>query len=255
MIVVDSWSDLPGTRHAFFTRDGGVSAGLYESCNCSFGSGDDPGNVAANRATAMAALDLAPEALATARQVHGTRVVHVEHPWPRDEAPQADGLVTRTPGVAVGILTADCAPVLFADSECGVIGAAHAGWRGALAGIVEATVNAMCALGARREAIVAAVGPCIGHESYEVGPEFPRPFLAEDPAGGALFAPSPREGHFLFDLRGYVARRLAALGLAPVSSTPIDTFTEESHFFSYRRATLRGERDYGRCLSAVALVG
>jgi YfiH family protein len=241
-------------RHAFFTRRGGVSGGLFASLNCGFGSGDDPDDVARNRAIAAAHLDLAPERLVSCHQIHGTEVVTVERPWRREDNPRADGTVTKVPGIALGVLAADCAPVLFADPEAGIIGAAHGGWRGTLAGIMEATVAAMVALGARAERIRAGIGPCIGQASYEVGPEFPTNFAATDPASVAFFVAAPRcPGHFLFDLPGYIALRLERLGLAAVEQAPHDTAAEEDLFFSYRRACLRGESDYGRGLAAIAL--
>jgi YfiH family protein len=162
-------------------------------------------------------------------------------------------MVTDRPGLALGILTADCAPVLLADGRAGVVAAAHAGWRGAVAGVLDNTVEAMVKLGAKTSAIVAAVGPCIGQRSYEVGPEFPAPFLAEDAANADFFAPSRRQDHFLFDLPGYVSRRLARLGVHEVTRVPADTCRDESRFFSYRRATLRGEPDYGRQLSVITI--
>jgi YfiH family protein len=240
-------------RHAFFTRAGGVSGGLYASLNCSFGSGDDPAKVAENRGKACAALGLGADRLLTCHQVHSAEVVVVEQPWRREESPRADALVTRQPGLALGILTADCVPVLFADPAARVIGAAHAGWRGALGGVIEATVTAMCALGATPAALRAGIGPCIGRTSYEVGPEFPAPFIAEDPANASFFAAAARPGHFLFDLAAYVARRLTALRLLSVERTGGDTAAEGDWFFSYRRSCLRGEPDYGRELSAICL--
>ena len=240
-------------RHAFFTRQGGVSSGPFASLNCGFGSGDDLGDVARNRAIAAAQLGLAPERLVTCHQVHGTGVVTVERPWRREDNPRADGTVTKVPGIALGVLAADCAPVLFADSEAGVIGAAHGGWRGTLAGVMEATVMAMTAIGARSERIRAGIGPCIGQSSYEVGPEFSANFAAVDLASTDFFKPAPRSGHFLFDLPGYIVLRLRRLGLAAVEWASHDTAAEEDLFFSYRRACLRGESDYGRGLAAIAL--
>jgi hypothetical protein len=193
------------------------------------------------------------EALATAYQVHSDRVAVVEKPWTADERPQVDGLVTRSKGVALGILTADCVPVLFADATAGVIGAAHAGWRGARAGILEATVAAMVDLGARKQSMVAGIGPCIRQESYEIGPEFHAQFTADDPQAHRLFRPSSREGHFLFDLPGYVVCRLSDLSIKAFEELPIDTCADEERFFSYRRTTLNGGGDYGRGLSAIVL--
>lgn len=244
---------MTGVRHGFLTRAGGVSEGLFGSLNVGFGSGDAEARVAENRARAAAAFGLAPERLTTAYQVHSARVEVVDAPVPHAEAPRADGYVTAAPGVLLGILTADCAPVLFADAEARVIGAAHAGWRGALSGVLEATIRAMEGLGAARARIHAGVGPCIGQESYEVGTEFPAPFVEEDADARRFFTAAPRTGHFLFDLEGYVAFRLARTGLGPIGVSGLDTCTNEDRFFSYRRTTLRKETDYGRELSAIAL--
>jgi purine-nucleoside/S-methyl-5'-thioadenosine phosphorylase / adenosine deaminase len=246
--------DFPGIRHGFFTRQGGVSEGIFASLNCGFGSSDEAAKVAENRARAMAALGLGGERLLTCYQVHSAEVVVVDRPWQRGEAPRADAMVTGTPEIALGILTADCAPVLFADAGARIIGAAHAGWRGALTGVLEATVAAMERLGAKPQRISAAIGPCIGRESYEVGAEFPAPFLAENAANAAFFRATPRQGHFLFDLAGYVAARLKRLGLARIETIPGDTAAEAERFFSYRRSCHRKERDYGRELSAITLV-
>ena len=258
MITLDVFANgpggEPGVRHAFFTREGGVSDGIYASLNCGFGSRDDPRKVADNRAIVAARLGLAPERLVSCHQVHGTATVTVEEPWRRDRNPRADAMVSAVPGIALGILAADCAPVLFADPEARVIGAAHGGWRGALAGVMEATVAAMVTLGARAERIRAGIGPCIAQRSYEVGPEFAAAFAAADRASGEFFRPAAREGHFLFDLGGYLARRLAKAGLAAVERVPHDTAAEEALFFSYRRACQRGEPDYGRGLAAITLL-
>ncbi|UEM04655.1 peptidoglycan editing factor PgeF [Skermanella rosea] len=252
MITLGALNDIPAIRHGFFTKRGGVSTGIYASLNCGLGSNDDPRHVAENRRRCAAAFDLEPDRLVTLYQVHSPDVVTVERPWrPGETPPRADAMVTATPGVALGILTADCVPVLFADAEAGVIGAAHAGWKGAKAGVIEATIGAMKALGARPERIVAAIGPCIAQRSYEVGPEFPAPFLDEDAANGDFFAPARRAGHFMFDVGGYVARRLGRSGVAALQRCPNDTVAEEDRFFSYRRATLRGEADYGRGISVI----
>jgi polyphenol oxidase len=203
---------------------------------------------------ASARFDLPLERLVTLYQVHSPDVVTVERPWrPGDEQPRADAMVTATPGVALGILTADCVPVLLADLQAKVIGAAHAGWKGAISGVVDATVAAMVALGARPERIVAGIGPCIAQRSYEVGPEFPDRFLAEDGNNADFFVPAQRAGHSMFDIGGYVARRLDRSGVGAVERCPNDTVTEEESFFSYRRATLRGEKDYGRGISVIML--
>jgi len=244
----------PGLRHAFFTRQGGQGDGIYASLNCGFGSDEAPAVVETNRAHAMALLGLPASALVTVHQIHSPDVSVVERPWARGDNPKADALVTDRPGVALGILTADCVPILFADSEAGVIGAAHSGWKGTRDGVSEATVAAMEKRGARCSRIHAAIGPAIQQKSYEVGPEFPERFIRLDPATERFFVPSPRPGHFMFDLPGLVAARLAALGLGSVERSAHDTAAEAELFFSYRRATLRGEPDYGRGLSAIALV-
>ncbi|MEE8172117.1 MAG: peptidoglycan editing factor PgeF [Alphaproteobacteria bacterium] len=240
-------------QHGFFTRGGGVSSGIYASLNCGYGSNDDADAVRETRVRAAAALGLSADDLCTAYQVHGTRSVVIEKAWPHAKAPRADALVSNTPGVALGILSADCAPVLLADGDNRVIGALHAGWRGALGGILEAGVEGMRRLGARAANIRAVIGPSIGPQSYEVGAEFPAPFLAHDPAAQAFFRPARSEAHYLFDLPGYVARRLDALGLAEVARLGRDTYAEEAQFFSYRRNSQRGQRDYGRLLAAIAL--
>jgi YfiH family protein len=254
MITLSVLDGDPAIRHAFFTREGGVSDGIYAALNCGFGSGDDPARVEENRAIAAGRLGLPPDRLVSCHQVHGTATVTVERPWGRAANPRADGMVTAFPGIALGILAADCAPVLFADLEARVIGAAHGGWRGALAGVMEATVAAMARLGARAQRIRAGIGPCIAQPSYEVGPEFAATFAAADRDSGGFFAPAARQGHFRFDLPGYIASRLAPLGLAAIERTPHDTVADEALFFSYRRACLRGETDYGRGLAAIALV-
>jgi YfiH family protein len=241
-----------GVAHAFFTRKGGVSDGLYASLNCGLGSKDREDAVAENRARAAAALGTEALALLTAYQVHGTAVVEVTRPWTQDERPQADGLVSRTPGIALGILTADCAPVLFADAEARVVGAAHAGWKGALAGVTEATIAAMEGLGADRARIAAAIGPCIAQSSYEVGTEFPAPFLAARADDERFFA-AARGGKFRFDLEGYVAARLARAGIGTIERLGRDTCADDATFFSYRRSCLRAEGDFGRGLSAIML--
>jgi polyphenol oxidase len=255
LISLAALNDAAGIRHAFFTREGGVSAGLYSSLNCGFGSGDAAEKVAENRARAMAALDLAPDRLVTCHQVHSPDVVTVAAPWRREDNPRADALVTNRRGIALGILTADCVPVLFADADAGVIGAAHAGWKGALGGVVAATVAAMARLGAAPGRMRAAIGPCIAQRSYEVGPEFPARFLAEDADNGDFFAPARRAGHFMFDIAGYVERRLIAAGIGAIQRAPCDTVAEETRFFSYRRACLKGEKDFGNGLSAIVLEG
>ena len=252
-IQAPALADIAGVRHRFFTRRGGVSAGLYSSLNCGYGSGDEPGNVRENRRLTAAAFSLAEGDLLTLYQIHSNEVLTVGRDrWTSPGAPKADALVTDRPGVALGVLAADCAPVLLADGQRGVIGAAHAGWKGALGGVVETTIAAMENLGARRDQLRAAIGPCIGRESYEVGPEFPAAFRAQDDANAVFFRAAPRQGHFLFDLAGYLVRRLALAGVA-ADATGHDTLANATDFFSYRRNTLTGVRDYGRGLSAIAL--
>ena len=253
MITLGTLNELEGVRHAFFTRAGGTSEGLYGTNNCGFGSGDDPARVAENRRRSVMRLDLAGDNLVTVHQVHGRDVAVVDKPWAHKDAPKADAMVTDKPGIALGILTADCAPILFVDPVARVVGACHAGWKGAIAGVPDATVEAMLRLGASASRIHAVIGPCIAQRSYEVGPEFPRPFLEQSAANADFFAPSIRQGHFMFDLLGYLGRRMGTLNLHFVSGVPYDTCREEDRFFSYRRATLRGEPDYGRNLSAIAL--
>jgi YfiH family protein len=242
---------LASTRHGFLGRQGGVSSGIYASLNVGLGSNDDPAAVAENRARAVAAV--APgAALVTLHQVHSPIVVTITHAFPDAERPQADGMVTDRPGLALGILAADCAPVLFADVEAGIIGAAHAGWRPALHGVLPATVAAMVALGARPERIAAAVGPTIGRRSYEVDEAFRARFLADDEAHERFFA-SGRAGHHQFDLEGFIVQRLADAGLTRIAALGLDTYAAPERWFSYRRTTHAGEPDYGRQISMIAL--
>jgi YfiH family protein len=254
MIELGNLKDLPGIRHGFLTRHGGVSTGIYASLNCGLGSKDDHGAVVENRARALRNAGLAPDSLSTAYQVHSAKVAVVGKDWNESERPQVDGLVTRTRGKSLGILTADCVPVLFADPEAGVIGAAHAGWKGAIGGVLQETVAAMEQLGADRARIQAGIGPAIAQKSYEVGPEFPKAFIDRDPANARLFTTSTRCRHFMFDLVGFVARELKALGLAGLGLTGRDTCAEADDFFSYRRTTLAKEPDYGRQISVIGLV-
>lgn len=244
---------LSGVRHAFFGREGGVSQGIHASLNAGPGSRDAAEAVAENRARIAAAMGVAPERLLSAHQVHSALAIRVDGPW-RGPRPQVDALVTTTPGLVLSALAADCAPVLFADADAGVIAAAHAGWKGALAGVLEATVAEMVAAGADVTRVVAAIGPCIGPASYEVGPEFEQRFADEDGAETARFFRSGKGDRRHFDLPGYCAARLARAGVLQIDALDADTCAAEAHYFSNRRAFLRGEADYGRNLSAIALV-
>jgi YfiH family protein len=253
MLQSAALSALGGIRHAFFTRDGGVSDGIYASLNGGVGSDDAAAQVAENRARMAAALGVAPDCLLTAHQIHSPDVVTIERPWAPAERPRADAIVTRTSGLAIGVTTADCGPVLLADAAAGVIGAAHAGWRGAATGVLEATIAAMERCGADRARMVAALGPMIRQPSYEVGPEFVTRFTADDGANERFFRPSPRKDHALFDLPGYIAARLAGAGVRRVEDLGHCTYADPARFFSYRRSTHRAEKDYGRHINAIAL--
>jgi YfiH family protein len=253
MLQAASLSTLPGIRHAFFTRDGGVSNGIYASLNGGVGSNDEPAHVAENRARMAASLGVRPDHLVTAYQIHSPDVVTLDGPWAPQQRPRADALVTKRPGLAIAVTTADCGPVLLADGRACVVGAAHAGWRGAANGVLEATIAAMEDCGADRERIVAALGPMIRQSSYEVGPEFVAAFQAQDTANDRFFAPASRAGHALFDLAGYIATRLAAAGIRHIEDLGHCTYSDPARFFSYRRSTHRRESDYGRHINAIAL--
>jgi YfiH family protein len=246
-------SSHSGVRHAFFTRQGGVSEGVYASLNGGLGSSDDPARVIENRRRMTAQLSLPAEALVSVHQVHSPDVVVVEQPWPRAARPRADGMVTTRPGLALGITTADCGPVLFADPEVGVVGACHAGWRGALIGILEATLDTMERQGARRDRVIAVLGPTIGPNAYEVGAEFVAEFRRADAANERFFRPATREGHAMFDLPAFIGARLTAAGVGEFADLGLCTYSDEERFFSYRRATHRGEADYGRLIAAIAI--
>jgi polyphenol oxidase len=235
-------SDPIKVPHGFFTRRGGVSQGAYASLNCSLSSQDDRRNVLENRARAARSLGADPANLLGLTQVHGTHVVTATEPWAPGQGDKADAMVTNRPGLALGIITADCAPVLFADTTGNILGAAHAGWRGAVAGVLEATIAAMVALGTSADRIIAAVGPCITQESYEVGPDLRDAVLARSPADSAFFAPGRRQDHWQFDLPGYCAARLRQAGAGHVIVTGIDTLAQEASFFSHRRRTLAESR-------------
>ena len=243
---------LSGIAHGFFTREGGFSSGLFSSLNCGLGSGDDIETVGRNRARVAKALAVQPTHLVSAFQVHSADVAIVEAPF--SERPKVDGLVTRTRGIALGVLTADCGPVLFADEDAGVIGACHAGWKGAVSGITDATVLAMEKLGASCENIVAVLGPTISQTAYEVGPEFPKAFLDQNFAHQKYFIPSLKFGHYMFDLPAYLVDRMKSFGVGEVQDLELCTYADEQRFFSYRRATHRAEKDYGRLISAIALI-
>ena len=248
-IDVSRSAALSGTRHGFLGRRGGVSQGIFASLNVGQGSSDDQQAVAENRRRAVAAVAPA-SVLTTLYQIHSAKVATVNGPL--TERPQADALVTRAPGLLLGILTADCSPVLFADVEAGVIGAAHAGWKGAIGGVTDATISAMEALGARRSHIAAAIGPCIARKSYEVSDAFAAIFGDADPANERFFI-GGRAGHAYFDLEGYVAHRLHAAGISRIDALGMDTLSDPARFFSYRRTTLAGEPDYGRQISLIGL--
>ena len=255
MLQARSLADLAPIRHAFFTRDGGVSQGVYESLNGGVGSGDAPDKVLENRARMAAALGVAADRLLTPYQIHSPEVAVAERPWTHENRPRADGVVTRVPGLAIGVSTADCGPLLFADAQAGVIGAAHAGWRGAFTGVIEATVAAMEKLGATRTRIVAALGPTIRQANYEVGPEFVERFLAAGLDNGRFFAPAGREGHAMFDLTGFIADRVQQAGVVNFEDVGVCTYAEPDRFYSFRRSTHRNEPDYGRHINAIALAG
>lgn len=242
---------LDGVTHGFLGRTGGVSTGIHAGLNVGIGSDDDAAAVAENRRLATEAV-LPGAALVTLYQTHSADCVTVRRPFEERLRPRADALVTDRPGFALGILTADCTPVLLADKEAGVVGAAHAGWKGAIGGVTDATILAMEALGAKRERIAAAIGPCIARASYEVDDAFARRFEAHDPANERFFAEG-RDGHFQFDLEAYVAHRLASAGIGRVALLGLDTYPDEVRFFSFRRATHRSEPGYGRQISIIGL--
>lgn len=252
-VTCPALSTLKGIRHGFFGRGGGVSSGLYASLNCGYGSGDDIAHVAGNRALVAASLRVDTSALCTAYQIHSPRAVVITRPWHWSNAPEADAIVTAEPGIAVGVLTADCVPVLLADGKKYIVAAVHAGWKGAFGGVLEATLDAMTGLGAKLENITAAIGPAIAQGSYEVGAEFHERFLLADANNNLYFIHGQREGHYLFDLKAYVKDRLRNAGIQQVNMLAQDTCLQENDFFSFRRATLRGEAAYGRQISAISL--
>ena len=244
-------SAVPGLRHAFFTREGGVSGGIYEGLNGGLGSNDDAAHVAENRRRMAEQMGVAPDRFLSVHQIHSPDAVVATGPWQGDK-PRADALVTRTEGLAIGVTAADCGPILFVDPTARVIGAAHAGWKGALTGVIESTVDAMESLGADRSGMVAAIGPLIRQHSYEVGGEFVERFLDADAGNAAYFIASERAGHSMFDLAGYIRMRLENAGVLMIDDIGVDTYSDE-RFYSYRRSVHRKEPDYGRHVHAIAL--
>lgn len=253
MLQAPSLSKLARIRHGFFTRSGGVSQGVYATLNGGVGSNDAAEKVAENRARMAAALGVTPDRLLTPYQIHSPDVAVAGEPWTHDNRPRADAVVTRTPQLAIGVSTADCGPLLFADAQAGVIGAAHAGWRGAFTGVIEATVAAMEKLGADRRHIKVALGPTISQANYEVGPEFVERFLAADADNARFFDGAERAGHAMFDLNGYIADRIQRAGIANYEDLGLCTYAEPERFYSFRRATHLNEPDYGRHINAIAL--
>lgn len=243
---------VPGLRHAFFTREGGVSQGIYESLNAGVGSQDDPADVAENRRRMAEVMGVTPANFLSLYQIHSPDVVIASEAWDAASRPRADAIVTQTPGLAIGASAADCGPILFADPQARIIGAAHAGWKGALTGILESTLDAMEKLGGKRGDIVAAIGPLIRQQSYEVGAEFVARFTEADADYARFFIPSTRDGHAMFDLGGFIRMRLERAGVLMIDDTGIDTYADE-RFFSYRRSVHRKEPDYGRHVHAIAL--
>lgn len=244
VLAADNLQGLPGIRHGFFTSAWG---------NCGLSDAYDRDQSAENRRRVAESLSIAPENLLSCYQIHSPNVVTIDKPWEADQRPKADAMVTKERGIALGVLTADCVPLLLVDTKAGVIGAAHAGWRGALSGIIENTLGAMEKLGAAKKSVIAALGPCIAQNSYEVGPEFPAPFLAENPANEKFFRPAFRGDHYMFNLPGYVEARLRALGVTSVEPPSADTCVHEGRFFSYRRSYLQGKQRAGSLISAIVL--
>jgi polyphenol oxidase len=253
MIQNQRLAALPAIRHGFFTRQGGVSEGLYASLNTGLGSNDFRERVMENRARVAAAVGVAADRLVTCYQSHSPDVFVAEQPWAPADNPLADALVTKRPGLAIAVSSADCGPVLFADAEAGVVGAAHAGWQGAFSGVLETTIDRMVGLGAVPERIHAVLGPTISMAAYEVGPEFVERFRRAREVIGRWFKPSQKKGHAFFDLPGYIVHRLRVAGLTEVEDLGLCTYSDEARFFSYRRMTHREEPDYGRHLSAIVI--
>jgi hypothetical protein len=252
MLVSSLLAAIPGLRHAFFTREGGVSDGIYDSLNGGLGSRDNPANVAENRRRMAEQLGVGPSHLLNAHQIHSPDVIVATGPWKSPTRPKADAIVTRAEGLAIGVTTADCGPILFVDPKARVIGAAHAGWKGALTGVLESTIEAMEKLGAERNSVVAAIGPLIRQPSYEVGSEFVERFIDADAENTLFFLPGERDGHAMFDLPGFIRMRLENAGVVMIEDLGIDTYADE-RCYSYRRSVHRKEPDYGRLVHAIAL--
>jgi YfiH family protein len=243
----------PGVAHGFFGRQGGHSRGIFASLNCGLGSGDDRETVLRNREVVAKALGGREPQIVTTHQVHSAEAVVVTKPWPHDERPKVDGMVTKVPGLILGSLTADCGPVLFSDHRAGVIGCAHAGWKGALTGVTDSTVLKMEELGAKRENIVAVLGPTISKAAYEVGPEFIQRFVDASAGNKIYFTDSVKKGHYMFDLPAYLSVRMKSFGIGTVIDCGRCTYTRAEEYFSYRRATHAHEQDYGRQIAAITL--
>ena len=243
---------VPDLHHAFFSREGGVSKGLYESLNGGLGSNDDPAHVVENRRRMAERLDVTPQRFLTAFQIHSPDVAVATQPWDTASRPRVDAMVTKIPGLAIGVTAADCGPVLFVDPKARVIGAAHAGWKGAFGGVLENTIAEMERLGANRSDIIAAIGPLIRQSSYEVGAEFVTRFVQADSINTKFFVPSSREDHAMFDLASYIKHRLEQANILIIDDVRVDTYSDE-RFFSYRRSVHRKEKDYGRNIHAIVL--
>lgn len=243
---------IPDLRHAFFTRENGVSKGVYTSLNGGLGSNDDPAHVVENRRRMAQHMNVAPEKFLTVFQVHSPDVAVATAPWEKDARPHVDAIVTKTPGLAIGVTAADCGPILFADPKARVIGAAHAGWKGALGGVLENTIAAMERLGASRDDVVVAIGPLIRQKSYEVGAEFVTRFKDTDAQNARFFIPSTRTDHAMFDLAGFIHHQLQRAGIKSIDDVNIDTYADD-RFYSYRRSVHRKEADYGRNIHAIVL--
>ena len=254
MLQAQALKKLPGISHGFFTRDGGVSDGVYASLNGGTGSNDQPAHIVENRARMAAGIGVAADRFLTCYQIHSPEVVVAETPWTQEQRPRADAIVTKIPKLAIGISTADCGPVLIADPDARVIGAAHAGWRGALTGVIEATLAAMEKLGGRRSRMVAATGPMIRQPNYEIGQDLMDRFVAVQPNNVRFFKPAQRPGHAMFDLAGFVLSRLRRAEIAEIEDLGHCTYADSKQFYSYRRSVHRAEPDYGRHINAIALM-